>query len=51
MKTRFEPAIARLYPESRVHVRAYTRCRLGRIEYVCRHTRKWPERQATLPLH
>jgi len=51
MKTRFDTAIARLFPESRVHVRAYTRFRLGRIEHVRRHTRKWPESQLTLTLH
>ncbi len=50
-KTTFETALLRLYPESRVYVRAYSRIRFGRIEFVCRHTRKWPERQLTLTLH
>lgn len=26
----------------RVHVRAYTRFRFGVVEFVCRHTRRWP---------
>lgn len=25
-----------------VHVRAYDRTRLGRLEHVCAHTRSWP---------
>ena len=50
-KSTFDSAIARLYPEARVQVSAYTRFRLGRIEHVCRHTRKWPERQLVLTLH
>lgn len=43
--------LARLCPESRVFVRSYVRFRLGRIEHVCAHTRKWPERQLTLTFH
>ena len=26
----------------RVHVRAYIRLRFGRLERVCKHTRRWP---------
>jgi hypothetical protein len=52
MKRMFEAALARLYSlEPRVHVRAYVRYRLGRLEHVCKHTRRWPERQLALPLH
>ncbi len=37
-------------PRSRlVHVRAYTRTRLGHRENVCAHTRSWP-RQYKLDL-
>lgn len=32
-----------------VHVRAYTRFRLGRHESVCSHWRRWPQ-QLMLPL-
>jgi hypothetical protein len=47
----FNATLARLFPEPRVHVRAYVRVRLGQIEHVCSHTRKWPEHQFTLTLH
>lgn len=33
---------AKEVPMRRVFVRAYQRWRLGRLESVCQHTRRWP---------